>query len=136
MAVKRSGGGIKNPVRLSSAMKAALKPVVHAIADQVRADAQVSITTGAVSGKNHVPSLPGEPPNNDEGTLAKGIIVEIVDDLTARVVSTAAHGAPLELGTSKMAERPYMRPAGLKNKERGQRQMRAAVEHVLKGGKF
>jgi HK97 gp10 family phage protein len=138
MGVKRgAGGGFQAKVaRLTPQLRRALKPVVYAIAGAVQADAKVSITNGAVSGKGHVASLPGEPPNNDTGHLASGIIVEQPDDLVAKVISTAQYGAALELGTSKMAERPYMRPAAKKNAERGRRQMKAAVDHVLKGGKF
>lgn len=84
---------------------------VYAIADVVRVEAQVSITRGAVSGKGHVASSPGEAPNNDTGDLAGGIKVEPLTPLSARVVSNALHSVPLEFGTSKMASRPFMAPA-------------------------
>lgn len=133
MAVKRSGGLAAKTARLTAQMRTNLRPVVYAIAGAIQADAKVSITNGAISGKGHIPSRPGEPPKNDTGHLASGIIVEEIDDLTARVVSTADYGAALELGTSKMAERPYMRPAAKKNTAKGKAAMTAAIERTLKG---
>lgn len=77
-------------------------------AQGIQVEAQISITTGAVSGKNHVASVPGEPPNNDTGVLANNIEAEIVGPLHARVSSNAPYSAALEFGTSKMAARPFM----------------------------
>jgi len=77
----------------------------------VATEAQRLITTGAVSGRGHVASRPGQAPNNDTGDLANGIIVRQLAPLRVEIVATAAHSAALELGTSKIAERPYMRPA-------------------------
>ena len=42
---------------------------LFAAADDVRARSRRSITAGSVGGVNHVPSAPGEPPNNDTGFL-------------------------------------------------------------------
>jgi HK97 gp10 family phage protein len=75
------------------------------------AEASHLITAGAVSGKNHVPSLAGEAPNEDTGTLRTSGHVERVDELTARTVFDAPYAASLEFGTSTMAERPFARPA-------------------------
>lgn len=136
MGVKR-GGGLGGKIgKLTSDMRAQLKPVVYAIAGAVQADAQISITTGAVSGKGHVPSRPGEPPNNDTGALANSIEVQPLNDLAARVIVGADYGLALEFGTSKMAERPYMRPAVKKNDPKGKAAMRTAVVRVIKGERF
>lgn len=138
MGVKRVGSVSAGFKRLTPEMKAALSPAVYAVADMIKTDAQVSITTGAVSGKNHVPSAPGTPPNQDTGALANSIEVERVNDLTARVVANAPYAAIQELGGSTGAatlpERPYMRPAAAKNRESGKRLMEAAVARVVKGG--
>lgn len=80
-------------------------------ADMVKAEAQQSITRGAVSGKNHVPSRPSEPPKNDTGVLKNNIESALKEPLLAEVSSNAPYAAALEFGTSKMAARPYMRPA-------------------------
>lgn len=91
-----------------------LRKVVYAAADELAADAALSITAGSVSGAGHVPSAPGEPPNEDTGMLSRSIHVRQIDDLKAQVVADAPYAAALEFGTSKMAERPYMRPAALR----------------------
>lgn len=86
-------------------------------ADRIKAEAQRSITAGSVSGKGHVPSAPGEAPNNDTGVLKGNIEAVLKEPLVAEVSSNAPYAAALEFGTSKMAERPYMRPA--RDKEAG-----------------
>jgi HK97 gp10 family phage protein len=79
--------------------------------EMIDAEASRLITEGAVSGKNHVPSKPGEPPNEDTGLLRSRIEVNQVAPLRVQVSSNAPYAVELEFGTSKMAERPYMRPA-------------------------
>lgn len=79
--------------------------------DEIRAEASTLITRNAVSGKNHVPSLPGQPPNEDTGHLRGNIEVEQTAPLRVQVSSNAEYSAALEYGTSKMAARPFMRPA-------------------------
>jgi hypothetical protein len=96
---------------------AALGKALYATASAVAVDAAISITTGAVSGKGHVPSAPGEPPKSDTHLLDRGIIAELPSPLRATVTATAPYSAALEYGTSRMAERPYMRPAALRNKD-------------------
>jgi HK97 gp10 family phage protein len=84
---------------------------LYAASDEIRVAARKSITQGAVSGKGHIPSKPGEPPKADTGHLHTNITNEMVGPLKAEVRSHAEYAAALEFGTSKMAERPYMRPA-------------------------
>jgi hypothetical protein len=76
----------------------------------IQVAAQVSITAGAVSGKNHVPSKPGEAPNADTHQLADGIVTRRVGPLVVEVASTAPH-ARIEWDWGNVAARPYMRPA-------------------------
>lgn len=91
---------------------------LFAAGNAIQVEAQISITRGAVSGKNHVPSRPGEPPNQDTGVLANNIETRLVAPLKVEVSSNAPYAAALEFGTSKVAERPYMRPAaGVVRKE-------------------
>lgn len=94
-------------------------------AQSIQVAAQLSITEGSVSGKNHVASLPGEPPNNDTGVLANNIEATQVEPLRSQVTSSAPYAVELELGTSKMAARPYMEPAA-------QRERPQIVENVVK----
>lgn len=85
-------------------------------AETVMNSAKQSITDGAVSGARHVPSKPGEPPNNDTGILAGNIRVSKQGPLHTRVSSEAPYAAFQEFGTSRMAARPYMAPALQKNR--------------------
>lgn len=57
------------------------------------------------------PSTPGEPPGVDTGELRDSI--EVVRDRQGRwqLRVGAEHGLYLELGTSRMAARPFVRPA-------------------------
>lgn len=85
----------------------------------VREDAKQSILAGAVSGAAHVPSLPGQPPNADTHRLDLSLDTVLNESrLSVSVVSRAPYGAFLEFGTSKMAARPYLRPALLRNRNR------------------
>jgi HK97 gp10 family phage protein len=102
---------------------------------EIQVAAQLSITDGAVSGKNHVPSKPGEPPKNDTGVLANNIETVLVAPLKVEVSSNAPYAAALEYGTSKMAERPYMRPAVAKKRAEVTKLIRAAINSVLRKSK-
>lgn len=101
--------------------------------DLIAAEASVLITTGAISGKNHIASLPGQPPNNDSGTLKGHIETVQVQQLKVEVSSNATYAAALEFGTSKMAERPYMRPAVAKNRNEAAALVARAISSVGKG---
>lgn len=80
--------------------------------ESIQVEAQLSITQGAVSGKNHVPSKPGEPPNQDTGRLGDNIETVQKGPLLVEVSSNARpYAAYMEFGTSKVAARPYLRPA-------------------------
>lgn len=113
---------------------------VYVVAGLIETDAALSITNGAVSGKGHIPSAPGQPPNADTHGLDRSIHVERIGPLVARVVADAPYAAIQELGgstgTATLPERPYMRPAAAKNRDSGRRLMGAAVDRVLKGGKL
>ena len=64
----------------------------------------------------HTPaSKPGEPPHRRTGTLSRSITHEVTK-YRARVGTNIKYSKPLELGTSKMAARPYLRPAVYKNR--------------------
>ena len=105
-----------------------VEQALFAAGEMIQVEAQLSITRGAVSGKNHVPSKPGEPPNQDTGVLAGNIETTRAGRLRVRVTSKAPYSAPLEFGTSKMAARPFMRPARDKMKP----QARALVVRAVK----
>lgn len=109
-----------------------LGAMIFAAADAIKTDARRSITAGSVSGKGHVPSAPGEPPNRDTGHLDTNIEAYRTGPLEAEVRSQAGYADELEFGTSKMAARPYMRPA-VKRQERKIRGMaRATVRRIVR----
>lgn len=108
--------------------------VLRVLAQKIRSDAHKSITAGSVSGKNHVPSAPGEPPNNDTGGLAKGLIDETFPaELRAEVRAETEYSSALEYGTSKMEARPFMRPARDGNVEFGNRLFASQMSRFVKG---
>lgn len=100
--------------------------------ERIQVDAQISITAGSVSGKQHVPSKPGEPPSNDTGVLANNISTVSVAPLIVEVSSRAPYASALEFGTSKMAARPYMKPARDKNVKFVQQVVQKAVNNAIK----
>lgn len=80
--------------------------------------------TGQGSGRwygNHQASAPGEPPALDTGTL-RSSITGIVDEkgLSIRgfVGSNVEYVRDLELGTEKIAPRPFLMPTILENQRR------------------
>lgn len=103
-------------------------------AGKIRAEAQFLIAKGSIQGKGHVPSAPGEPPNKEWGELTDGIAERRTGALSAVVESTADHASALEFGTSKMAERPYMRPAVAAVKPEFSVGVRRAVNKVIQKG--
>lgn len=106
---------------------------LFAAGETIKAEASRLITTGAVSGKSHVPSAPGEAPNEDTGHLRSQIEVTQVAPLRVQVASNARYAASLEFGTSKMAARPYMGPAARAKKRDVVAKVNAAIDHVVKG---
>ncbi|NBC37360.1 HK97 gp10 family phage protein [Novosphingobium sp. FSY-8] len=109
--------------------------VVFVGSDMVRAEAFRSISAGAVSGKGHVPSKPGEPPNRDTGVLQAHITNTKTGALSAEVRSDAPYALGLETGTSKVAARPYMRPARDKMAPVIRKLFAQELGKILKGAK-
>jgi HK97 gp10 family phage protein len=104
---------------------------LFAAGSMIEIEAEISITRGSVSGKNHVPSRPGEPPNRDTGQLDNSIETNRVEPLKVEVSANAPYAAALEFGTSKMRERPFMRPAVKAKGDEAQRLVSRAVDRVI-----
>lgn len=85
--------------------------VVYEGADMIRAEAFRLVSAGSVSGKGHVASRPGEPPNRDTGVLQANFETQQTGATSAEFRSKAPYAGALEFGTSRMASRPYVRPA-------------------------
>lgn len=74
--------------------------VVYAGADTIRAHAHHLISRGSVSGKNHAPSAPGEPPNRDTGNLQAHLEATNPKPMIGQVASKAKYAAALEFGAN------------------------------------
>ena len=86
----------------------------------VQAEARQSILKGPKTGRvyvrrgriRHRASGPGQPPASDTGTLARSIVIDVdKDKMTASVGSNVKYAPFLELGTSRMAARPFLKRA-------------------------
>lgn len=106
--------------RLSDDLRREVGQVVLGAAVEMRADIVTSIQRGPASGitykksnptRTHTASAPDQPPMSDTGRLANSITFDRVGDLTATVGSALNYAPWLEYGTSRMAARPFFRPA-------------------------
>lgn len=98
---------------------------------RVAVESQISITTGAVSGANHVSSAPGEPPNNDTGGLVSSHETELVAWNHARVTVNAPYAVALENGTSKMEARPFLGPAARRQRRPMNELLKRAIRQAV-----
>lgn len=114
------------------AIKAAGR-VVYVGSDMVRAEAFRSVSAGSVSGKGHIPSRPGEPPNRDTGVLQAHFTNRLTGPLSAEFRSDAPYALGLEIGTSKVAARPYVRPARDKMEPIIRRLFAQELNKIIKG---
>jgi len=120
----------------SPAMTREIGKALFAAGDIIRSDAILSITRGSVSGKGHVPSKPGDPPMNDTGVLAGFINVEQrIGEPVVHVRSDAPYASPLEFGSSKMAARPYLRPARDRKRKEVKRLVEDAINRTVKSSR-
>lgn len=129
-------GSLERRLRLitSPSAKRQLGAALREAGELIATYAQISITTGAQSGRNHVPSAPNTPPNNDSGVLANNIEVTQPADDEVIISSNAPYATALELGTSKMAARPYFRPARDAKKKEARKKFAKAVDRIVRGG--
>lgn len=105
---------------------------MYAAGQIIQVAAQISITEGAVSGKHHKPSLPGQPPNADTHYLADNIVTLHVDALNVLIISYAVYSAALEFGSSKVKERPFMRPAAIQSRAKVNKKLGAAARRAVR----
>ncbi len=103
-------GGLK---RLIASLEEEVAAAVRQGADLIADHAVGSIMEGSVTGKRHIASAPGEAPNNNWGDLVRGIEGQHPEPLRSVVISQSQAAASLEHGTSRMAARPYLGPAGV-----------------------
>jgi HK97 gp10 family phage protein len=136
MALSDSKRIHKNRLARMRNIKTASLRKLYEAGEIIRADVQKSLRDGAVSGPGHVPSAPGTPPNADTHELDLGVDVRLnASRLSVSVVSTAPYSAAQEFGSSRLPERPFMRPALRRNKNRivlGQVQAARELARVYK----
>lgn len=116
----------------SPAARSLVDRALYAAGQAIEIEAEISITAGSVSGKGHVPSAPGQPPNADTRLLDTNINTVVVGPGRVNVESTAPYSAFLEFGTSRMEARPFMRPAAEKKRPEAVDLIRRAVERSAK----
>lgn len=131
-------GAAKHKKRLK-ALKSVPREVLQALylaGQEIELYAEHSITEGSISGKGHVPSAPGEPPNADTRLLDTSIETTVVsvNPPKVEVTSNAPYSVALEYGTVKMAERPFMRPAAKAKRERARQLVQAALDRKARSG--
>ncbi len=138
MKVKRTGGIGKFAQKVRELTPKEVTAALYAAGQEIEIDAERSITEGSVSGKFHVPSLPGEPPNADTRLLDQSIETDIDPSpppgkSRVEVSSNAPYAVPLEVGTSDMTlePRPYMGPAAARKKGRTNDLVAKAVKGVV-----
>lgn len=109
--------------------------------DMIKTEAQVSLTQGSRSGvfvkqgvkrTNFNRSAPGEPPAYDTMDLQRQIEVERIAPLHVRVSANDPKSVWLEFGTSRILERPFMRPATERKRKEVVALVRKAVTHATR----
>lgn len=137
---------VENLDRLISKLRRIDSQSVQRVSDAVQASGE-GIRTDAVltsskpgkgrvykrdDGPPHRASAPGDPFASDTGTLLRGIETQEVNGGLGVLVGTnVEYGLYLEFGTSKMAARPWLRPAYERNKAGATNAIRQAMNQLL-----
>lgn len=88
-------------------------------AEIVAQEARDLLNDGGIPSPNHIVSRPGQPANTDSGYLASRTNAEdLPEQGHAAAISDAEYSLWIEMGTSRVVERPFMRPATA-NKRKG-----------------
>lgn len=117
----------------------AIEETIFDLTTDTHANAIAAIAGGPKTGrvytkKNpnrvHQASAAGQAPATDTGRLL-GSVQMILGDMSGQVGTNVAYGPMLELGTSKMAARPWLLPAFEKAKIGVEKELRARFEAKL-----
>lgn len=129
MRVRPSRGNdkvIKQVKSLSESTRRGIRRAYYFIGKDLVDDAQQVIIRGPKTGKlyrikgrkkRHRASSPGEPPANRTGRLQRSIDFAVKGSTSLEFGAGVMYAGFLELGTSKMEERPYLIKA-IENNER------------------
>lgn len=145
---------IKNSHKIT---REGIRKAFYYIGNDLRRTTQESILSGPKTGRtyliriggrkiNHTASAPGEAPANFTGNLRKSIGFEVRGgdklEFGSRSGPPAAGLSPkqsvaeyskyLELGTSKMAARPYLKPSITKNQQNAKQHFEREIERGFK----
>lgn len=124
---------------MQGALAAEVGKAVVGTALELQGDVKKRISRGPASGRvyrksnptrTHQASAPGEAPATDTGRLVNSIFFEVNGQLSATVGSRLVYALWLEYGTSKMAARPYFRPAVEAMRAKFQKRLEAAVRRA------
>lgn len=129
MTAKRHSDRLK---RMAQRTPQQVARALYQAGELIEQDWENSITAGSVSGANHVPSLPGQPPNADTHFLDSNIETEIGGPGIVTVTSKAPYSAALEFGTSRIAPRPAARPATERNRRKVAEMVGEAVNLTIR----
>lgn len=122
--------------RLRPAVMAGVIDTVEAISEEGSASIRNGPKTGRIytrRGVDHRASAPGQPPASDTGALVQSADTRYdAKELSGSAVWRAAHALPLELGTERIAPRPFARPALAKIAPSAPERIAARIEAALK----
>ncbi|RMD64397.1 MAG: hypothetical protein D6826_02515 [Alphaproteobacteria bacterium] len=117
------------------AVEKAVADTVACAADDVRAAAQARLSVPALDGR---PSAPGEAPHRLSGRLRNSVRMVMhsrTGDPAAEIGTDLAYGLYLELGTRRIAPRPWLSPAFATVAPGVARRMADAVRRALSPGR-
>lgn len=98
----------------------------------IQVESQIGITSGAVSGKGHVPGPVGGYPNADTHLLADSHETNQVAPLVVEVSANAPYASAVHDGTSRMSARPFMDLARDAKRKEVVQLVRKAVDRAVK----
>lgn len=128
-----SGGPLARLARIRARIPNELDEWAVEGATEIMEEARFLIRDGAIPPPNHVPSLPGQPAKEEYGDLARDMTVESAPEPgAAYFIAYSDHAAHTEFGTSKMAERPWARPAAANKRQHVLTLARNAVNRAIK----
>lgn len=90
---------------------------LRGVAQEITNDVKLSMGTSppgrsySRGSRSHTASRPGYPPTPDTGALRASIRWEQQGQLVMHIMDGVEYGIHLEFGTSRLAARPFMRPA-------------------------
>lgn len=108
---------------------------LFAAGEMIQVESQIGITSGAVSGRNHVPGPVGGYPNADTHTLANSHETNQIAPLVVEVSVNAPYAAAVHDGTSRMGARPYLQLARDAKRKEVVDLVRQAVDRAVKSSK-